>query len=296
MSFDIERIHESTRKVTKFLRKNSKRPSSDAVHKLRTSIRSLETTFITLKLDSKKQASRLLGNLRAVRKAAGKVRDMDVLTADVLTLERDGEQDCLVQLLEHLGAERNKSVKKLRRVIESDSRQLRRDLKQCSKRVEKRLQEVKNHPAHSDAVPLTVTRTIQLSWELTSPARLNRSNLHSYRLKVKELRDVLQLSDRPGDPKFLEKLGAVKDAIGEWHDWEELVGIARELLDHGPPCKLTKNVRETSDSMYQRALSLTSQLRSHYLKTGRSNHGPRHDKRISVPPAVLSATSAIVQD
>jgi CHAD domain-containing protein len=296
LSLDIERIHESRRKVTKFLRKNSKRPSSDAVHKLRTSIRSLETTYTTLKLDSEKQAKRLLRNLRTIRKAAGKVRDMDVLSADVLTVQRDGEQDCVIQLLEHLGTERNKFVKKLRRVIESNNPQLRQDLKQYSKHVEKRLQKEKTNPADSDAVPLTMTRTIQLSWDLKRPARLNRSNLHSYRLKVKELRDVLQLSDRPGDPKFLGKLGEVKDAIGEWHDWEELVAIARELLDHGPSCKLIKKLKETSDSMYQRALSLTSQLRSHYLKGRGSNHGPRHDKRISVSPAVLSATSAIVED
>src|SRR5207248_2028526 len=124
-------------------------------HNLRTSIRRLETTFITLRLDSKKQAKRLLRNLRVVRKAAGKVRDMDVRTADVLTVERDGEQDCLVQLLEHLGAERNKSVRKLRRAIETTNPQLRRDLKRYSERVEKRLQEGKNNSAASDAVPLT---------------------------------------------------------------------------------------------------------------------------------------------
>src|SRR5438874_2703059 len=73
-----------------------------------------------------------------------------------------------------------------------------------------------------------MTRTIQLSLELKSPTRLNRSNLHPYRLKVKELRNLLQLSDQAGDPKFLEKLGEVKD---------------------------------TSGSMYQRALSLTNHLR-----------------------------------
>src|SRR5262245_59872381 len=36
MSFDIERLQKSTRRVTKFLRKNAKRPGSDAIHDLRT--------------------------------------------------------------------------------------------------------------------------------------------------------------------------------------------------------------------------------------------------------------------
>ena len=28
-------------------------------------------------------------------------------------------------------------------------------------------------------------------------------------------------------PRFVDDLGKVKDAIGEWHDWEELASIAR---------------------------------------------------------------------
>src|SRR5262245_63511660 len=106
MSFDIERIQKSTRRVRKFLQKNSKRPSSDAIHNLRTSTRSLETTFTTLGFDSKRKVKRLMRDLGDVRKRAGKVRDMDVLTADALMVKQDGEKDCLVQLLEYLGAER----------------------------------------------------------------------------------------------------------------------------------------------------------------------------------------------
>src|SRR5262245_10676029 len=119
MSFDIDRIQKSTRKVSKFVKKNSKRPSSDAIHNLRTSTRSLETTFVTLRLNSKGKVKRLLRDLGDVRKRAGKVRDMDVLTADALSVKEDGEQDCLVQLLEHLGAERNKYAKKLRLLIQT---------------------------------------------------------------------------------------------------------------------------------------------------------------------------------
>ena len=63
---------------------------------------------------------------------------------------------------------------------------------------------------------------------LKRPVRLNRNNLHPYRLKVKELRNVLQLSNRADDIEFVEKLGQVKDAIGDWHDWEELVRIPRK--------------------------------------------------------------------
>jgi len=154
MSFDIERIQKSTRRVRKFVRKNSKRPSSNAIHNLRTSTRSLETTLTTLRLNSKKTGKRLLRGLADLRKRAGKVRDMDVLAAHALTVNQAGEQDCLVQLLEYLGARRNKSTKKLRRVIARARPQLRRNLKRNSKRLEKLLKQAENNPADSDAMPV----------------------------------------------------------------------------------------------------------------------------------------------
>src|SRR5262249_37589227 len=163
-----------------------------------------------------KKTRNLLCDLRDIRKRAGKVRDMDVLTADALTIRAEGEQDCLVQLLEYLGAKANKSAKKLRRFITGAGQQDGGGLKRNYKSVEKLLKRSEDQPSGSDAMSVTMARTLKLSTDLQSPARLNRKNLHAYRLKVKELRDVLQLSEQEGDGEFLSKLGDVKDAIGDW--------------------------------------------------------------------------------
>jgi CHAD domain-containing protein len=120
---------------------------------------------------------------------------------------------------------------------------------------------------------------------------LNRKTLHPYRLKVKELRNVLQLSEQSGDQEFVDALGAVKDAIGEWHDWETLVAIAGRVLAHGPSCKLVKELQVTSDAQYARALSVTNHFRSKYLKTGKPGSHRMKNAALSVP--VLRATSAI---
>jgi len=256
MFFDLERIHKSTRRVAKFLRKNSKRPSSDAVHQLRTSTRSLETTFSTLGLGSKRMVRQLLRDLGDVRKRAGKVRDMDVLTADTLSVRQDGEQDCLVQLLEYLGAERTKHVKRLRRMIKAGGGHLRRNLKRSSKRLEKLLERAQDEgPMDTDMVPTTMARTIKLSAELNIPP----------------------------------------SAIGEWHDWEELIAIAKRLLDHGPACKLIKDLHENSNSKYERALFITGRFRSKYLESGRHKRRTRSDKIAPFSVPVLRATSAIAQ-
>ena len=146
MSFDINRIHKSVRRVRKFLRKNSKTPSPDAIHNLRTSARSLESTFVAVGLDSTGHVRRFLDELRKVRKRAGKVRDRDVLTADALSVHLDGEQNCLVELVEYLGAGRTKYAKKLGLVVERGGKRLRRDLERSFKSLEKLLERQQTIP------------------------------------------------------------------------------------------------------------------------------------------------------
>lgn len=286
MSYDVERILKSNRRIAKFARKSSRRPTLKAIHNLRTSTRHLETIFSALALDSKPKVKRLLRHLEALRKRAGKVRDMDVLTADALTVKQKDEQDCLIQLLEHLGAKRSKYAATLRCRVDALKPNLRRDLRRTVKRVERLLKESQNDPVNSDALSATTAKAITLSSELNRPARLARSNLHPYRLKVKELRDVLQLSNQAGVPALVAKLGEVKDAIGEWHDWEELVSIAKPLLDHGSACQLLKHLTETSNARYEHALSLTRELRNSHLRSKgfRLTLGPvnpPHHRRLS---------------
>ena len=78
-----------------------------------------------------------------------------------------------------------------------------------------------------------------------------------YRLKVKELRYVLQMAGDAERNELVARLGEVKDAIGEWHDWETLAGIAAEQLTHGARCPLVHQIRSTVSREYDRALALT---------------------------------------
>ena len=87
-------------------------------------------------------------------------------------------------LLEHLGARRQKHAAKLRAAVRQKGSKLRKRLKGISTEFEKLLPE-----ASANVAGLAV----KLSTELASPAGLNKRNLHPYRLKVKELRNVLQM-------------------------------------------------------------------------------------------------------
>lgn len=83
------------------------------------------------------------------------------------------------------------------------------------------------------------------------------------------LDDPSRFREKPGETYAAghcsQKLGEVKDAIGEWHDWEELIAIATDLLDHGPGSDLLHRLKTISSTKYEHALSLTNELRKTYL-------------------------------
>jgi CHAD domain-containing protein len=287
MAIDAEKIHKSLRKLRKSTANLSTEASPEKIHKLRTNARKVEAVFSALSLDSQKNERRLIKELRRIRRRAGKVRDLDVLTGDLATVHVDGETDCQVRLLEHLGGERRKQAGKLRNLIGDHRAELQTRLRRASANLDKALQDTESHPAS-----LAAAESLRLSSELELPKRLNKANLHSYRLKVKQLRYVLELA--PDHPKFVEDLGEAKDAIGEWHDWEELIAIANDVLDHGSNCKLMRRLKESADSKFSHALRVAENLRKTYLKSpSQTRKGPH---RIELSQVAIAASAALSED
>jgi CHAD domain-containing protein len=293
MQLDVERIQKSIRRVRKFPANVPKDP--ETVHDLRTSARRLEATVETLGLDPKRRKKQLLRNLAQLRKHAGKVRDIDVFTYNILKLPRleSKEKNCLVELAEHLGSKRAKAAKKLRRKARELNSVLRPELKRASKYLSASAAKQRGQRT-TEASSESIGRVIELSQALRLPARLNKQNLHPYRLKVKELRYLLQLADQEHEPTLVKKLGEVKDAIGEWHDWQELLSMAAEVLGHGKKCKLIGALKTETEKKFERALSLTNDLRSTYLNSKRPTRSTRRStERPAVPARVLSAAAAL---
>jgi hypothetical protein len=113
-------------------------------------------------------------------------------------------------------------------------------------------------------------------------------------LKVKELSNVLEMAENAKEKEFVQRLGEVKDAIGEWHDWEELLAIAKDVVDHRPNCRLLAELRKTADAKFKKALSLAESMRKQFLRisdrtrkrsSGGNGRGPAEP--------VWSATSAL---
>src|SRR3979490_1436653 len=137
MVLEIAPIKKNIRKLRKFLKKAPRRPSPDEIHDLRTQIRRFEAVLEALNVDSKRNERRLLRRLGRIRKCAGKIRDMDVLTGYTSAVQVNQERDCLVQLLEYLGAERYRRADQMHAIIGRERAELRRRLKRTLARLHK---------------------------------------------------------------------------------------------------------------------------------------------------------------
>ena len=264
MSLNQTRLIKPVKKLRRLLKKLDGDAAPEQVHDLRTSTRRFEAAFGALALNDAGIPNSVLKELGRLRKRAGKVRDMDVLTEFAAAIRPNTEEECHVRLLEHLGARRQKEVGRLHAEVKQLRSGLRKELDQAASRITKLLR-VKS-PSAADGVVANATATaVRLAAQLSAPPRLNKTNLHPYRLKVKELQNILLMAEASSRPRFVEDLGQVKDAIGEWHDWEELVGIASKLLDHGSRCLLLAELKRHKYHMTDAAKALGLE-RSHLYK------------------------------
>lgn len=265
MALAADNLRALPRKLNKSLKKLQTDQSPERVHKIRTRTRRLEAMLHALAADTGKNERSLLKAVKPVRKKAGKVRDADVLIAFASQIRPSGEQNCSVRLLEHLGAQRFENCKKLEKVAAAQGR----EIKQRTKRFARLLDGMdggNNRAENSEFRRLseeTAAHALQLSSELRKWPSLSRSNLHPFRLKAKELRYLLQMAEHDED-QFVRDLGEVKDAIGEWHDWEDLAATAEEVIKHRG-CKLVEEIRTRAQEKLGVALDSANRLRKKHL-------------------------------
>jgi hypothetical protein len=74
------------------------------------------------------------------------------------------------------------------------------------------------------------------------------------------------MAARASEARLVADLGEVKDAIGEWHDWQELVQIAQKVLSHGEDCQLARDYRQIAESRFEDSIGRAQRLRDEYLR------------------------------
>lgn len=293
MALDVSALLKQPRKLRKSVRKIKSDASVAQVHQLRTRTRRMEAMLHALALDSNKNERLLLKALKPVRKRAGKVRDMDVLTGFGSQLHTNKDQECSVRLLEHLGIQRGRFCRKLAKTTAVHRQEIRRRVKRYQQFLDKCLNGGRSEAATAEWAAEASALALHVAAELRKSPALNRRNLHEFRLKVKELRYVLEMAP-DSDSKFIDALGEVKDSIGEWHDWEELEAIAKEVIQHAK-CPVLEEIHSIANERFDRALADANNVRNKYLGTTSKNRR----KLIAAKPSsgigapVLASASAL---
>lgn len=224
MRIEVDKAMKPVRRLRKLLKKSPAELPPDFVHELRTQTRKLEAAVHVLSHTRDPRAKRLLKRIKPIRKAAGDVRDMDVMIEKLLWLgheAEDGESEALLRLTEKMADARQKGASELRSILERKASFLREKLKRYAGRMRKA---DPGRLADSAAVPQMLATQLQ-HWP-----RLKAENLHEFRIQAKELRYMLQLTPET-DESTLDAFARVKDVAGEWHDWLQLREYAGKALN-----------------------------------------------------------------
>jgi CHAD domain-containing protein len=196
-----------------------------------------------------------------------------------------------VELLTQLGARRAKAAAELHTVIFAHQEQARYLLKRCSRGIQDRIDAAAEEPPPRLFANVTA-QSLRLTGELEAWPTLTAKNLHPYRLKVKELRYVLQLGE--DDEAFIDSLTEVKDRIGAWHDWSVLASIAEELLDHDAGAVLLAQIRSKIRQEFKKAITASGTMQRNYLDGAAPRKGTRKPPQTQrTPPAVMKTAARL---
>jgi CHAD domain-containing protein len=268
MAEELERARKAVRELSKTLKNLPKDPPPGEVHKLRTTTRRVEAIVSVLAQLEGKESRRLLKSIDPIRKAAGGVREMDVIIGNAQRLARYMAGDSLTRLVEQLRIARQQNALELGRVLGRRRARARENLKAYSRLICRAEAHAKG-TASANGLPGYPNEGIHSAAanvvrELGEWPPLNAENIHPFRLKVKELRYILQLSSG-ANSELGEALGNVQRRVGDWHDWHQLHQIASEILTPERDLALLERIDETTKRKFDQALANANSLRGRYL-------------------------------
>jgi CHAD domain-containing protein len=230
-----------------------------SVHRLRTTIRRIETLVSYANPDIGKKLERSLEKLESLRKRAGKVRDIDVQKK---LLDRVGngstakDRKTLSALLDKKrGRQATRLQSAIKKVLES----------KFISRMERIAEKIAGGPsgANRPLAPLEEAR-LQLAriaedFSLRQSVKPNR--LHNARVQLKKVRYLAELAEESAERKvFIDELKKVQDTVGEWHDWQELAQLAEKRFSDRVNCALLREVRALFSARQSAAVSAMNRL------------------------------------
>jgi CHAD domain-containing protein len=228
------------------VRRTSKNPTATSVHKLRTTIRRVETLLQST--GSESEHKKLMKQVARIRKAAGHVRDVDVHLEIVQQLDRRGVASDFSELKSYLKRRRVKRGKKLTELLSEE----------LDGGVIKRLKSIGADTAGAGSTSARLS-VGAIATEFLSKATpvFSEAGLHKFRVECKHLRYSAELVPESRERDTLvSELKKVQDAIGAWHDVLTLRATAEDLLGTTRPIiSLLRTLAQSRLNEAQRTIS-----------------------------------------
>jgi CHAD domain-containing protein len=233
-------------------------PKPRPVHHLRTTTRRIEAQLELLALlpdlpNHDRPAGKARKRLRKLRRAAGRVRDLDV-QRDLVESKSD-EASQLRSLFKH---RRERAAQQLIDTLHQQQAKLTRTLEATLEALA---------PAESLTLPAEHLATLALDWyarHAPSTAKQDHRQLHSIRKAAKLARYIAESARSTPTRSVARTFESLQQSGGDWHDWLTLSGIAHHEL--GDSSRLTQTFTrrcERSLAKYQSHLkSLLQKLPS----------------------------------
>ncbi|HZC24332.1 MAG TPA: CHAD domain-containing protein [Candidatus Binatia bacterium] len=268
MAISSEQLHRIFRKTERELDRLSSEKHAQAVHGFRTSSRRLETLLEEIAPRRDRQGKKLLKLLNAIRRRAGKVRDLDVQLAALRSLKVPQEPRRKTSLMQNLLELRLKREAKLRKLLhKKDVRDIRKRLKQAYKAFE----------TDGTREPLAIARQIVAS-AVAGGTSMDAEKLHRCRVAVKRARYAAELAGKsPAAAEFIADLRRMQDALGNWHDWQLLTETAKRRLGEVNQSSLVAVLHNVTRGKFRQAIKAVSgpeTARNNVVATGPSDAKP----------------------
>lgn len=271
-----EQIRGLTEDLSKAVSKLSDEATPKSVHRLRTTIRRMESLVSYVNPDLGKKLERSLEKLESLRKRAGKVRDFDVQRELLEQIGNGSTAKDRKALTVILDKKRERQAVRLRAAVKKLA-----DTKFLS-RIERIAEKLVGGPSgpNRPLAPLEEARLqlARIAGDFSFHQSVKPSRLHQARIQLKNVRYLAELAEEsPEQKSFIVELKKVQDAVGEWHDWEELAGLAEKRFADRVNCALLREVRALFAARQSAAISAVNRLFAAQpaRKPPRSIHSPR---------------------
>ena len=232
--------------------------SPKGIHRLRTTIRRLQSLIDYVHPRLSKKQQKTLEELTELRKRAGKIRDLDIQLRLIKAIGNGSTASDRRAIVETIHWTRARQTRRLASLLQ--------ELKDSGvfTRLSKLAAKVSGASApDATFAPLQKAQDVlaELAAGYSRPQDLVPAKLHCLRIELKKVRYTAELAAAaPEQEQFLAAMKSVQDAIGEWHDWETLVKTAEKRFKDRVNCPLLVEMRSLFAAKHIAAASAVTHL------------------------------------